>query len=128
MSWQDLWANMSPHRSQRLEWAQFERADRHPETRWAHRQTRWALPKPVAGFEFETKFLRPCPGQHPEPSISSDSIVPSPQVLVLPVFVPLIADSTCLPPVHGKNLRRQCERLVSTLIMAGFEATFGGWV
>ena len=119
-SWKWCRSSPSPQRFQRLEWALPERPDRYPETRRA-------LPKRVAGFEFETKFLRLCPGQFPEPSISPDSIFLSPQVLVLPVFVPLIADSTCQPPVHGKNLRRQCARHLSTLKMAGFEAPFGGW-
>ena len=115
------------HRLQQLERTLFEQPDRCPETRRAPRRTRWALPKRVAGFEFETKFLRRCRDQFPELSISPDSIFLSPQVLVLPVFVPLIADSTCQPPVHGKNLRRQCARHLSTLKMAGFEAPFGGW-
>ncbi len=75
-SWQQCRPNMFLHHLQQPERPLFEQPDRCPETRRAPRRIRWALPKRVAGFEFETKFLRRCRDQFPELSISPDSISP----------------------------------------------------
>ncbi len=65
---------MFPLHFQRLERNRIQRPDRHPEIRQTHHQTRWALPTQVAGFEFETKFLRPSRDPLPELSKSPDAI------------------------------------------------------